>query len=121
MIDYLNANIFFRALDTTRLSELIENVLDPLNGHTDTDDCDESATKQILSDKLQFYRAAGLSGIEILLKAEKIKKSNSRFYKLDLTSSLKDNLSNKTIIEFPTLYVIFKDHIDMLEIIDSGL
>ncbi|XP_057325794.1 box C/D snoRNA protein 1 [Microplitis mediator] len=108
-----------KALDTTRLSELIENVLDPLNTPADTEDCDESATRQILSDKLQFYRAAGLSGVEILLKAEKIKKSNSRFYKLDLTSSLRDNLSNKTIIEFPTLYVIFKDHVDMYEIVDS--
>lgn len=43
-----------------------------------------------------------------------------RFYELDFTLTLKENLENKTIIEFPTLYVILKNHIDMYEIIDTG-
>ncbi|KAG8034464.1 hypothetical protein G9C98_007540 [Cotesia typhae] len=95
----------------------------PLNKFTDLDliseKDDDEVNKQILSDKLQFYRGAGLSGLEILLKAEKVEKSSSRFYKLDPTSSLQKNLSNKIIIEYPTLHVVFKDHIDMYEIVDS--
>lgn len=55
-----------------------------------------------------------------MLKAEKVKKSDSRFYELDLTETLQDNLRNKKIIEFPIVYVILKDHIDMYEIIVSG-
>lgn len=43
-----------------------------------------------------------------------------RFHELDVTLTLKENLENKTIIEFPTLYVILKDHVDMYEIIDTG-
>lgn len=43
-----------------------------------------------------------------------------RFYNLDLTLTLKENLENKTIVEFPTLYVIMKDHSDIYEIIDTG-
>ncbi|KAH0564580.1 box C/D snoRNA protein 1 [Cotesia glomerata] len=105
-----------KVLETTRLSELVENVLDPLNSSEKDDD---EANKRILSDKLQFYRGAGLSGLEILLKAEKVEKSSSRFYKLDPTSSLQKNLSNKIIIEFPTVHVVFKDHVDMYEIVDS--
>ncbi|XP_029158992.1 box C/D snoRNA protein 1-like, partial [Nylanderia fulva] len=33
--------------------------------------------KLALADKLQFYRAAGLPSIKVLLKAEKVKKANS--------------------------------------------
>lgn len=43
-----------------------------------------------------------------------------RFYDLDLTLTLKENLENKTIVEFPTLYVIMKDHSDIYEIVDTG-
>lgn len=43
-----------------------------------------------------------------------------RFYELDLTLSLQENLKNKTIIEFPIIYVVLKNHSDMFEIIDSG-
>lgn len=43
-----------------------------------------------------------------------------RFHELDITLTLKENLENKTIIEFPTLYIVLKDHVDMYEIIDTG-
>jgi len=33
---------------------------------------------------------------------------------------LKENLENKTIVEFPTLHVIMKDHSNIYEIIDTG-
>lgn len=43
-----------------------------------------------------------------------------RFYELDLNLTLQENLKNKTVIEFPIMYIAFKDHSDMFEIIDSG-
>jgi len=43
-----------------------------------------------------------------------------RFYDLDITLSLQENFENKTIVEYPTLYVIIKDHSSAFDIIDSG-
>jgi len=39
---------------------------------------------------------------------------------LDLTLTLKENLENKTIVEYPILHVITKDHSNIYEIIDTG-
>ncbi|XP_015599181.1 box C/D snoRNA protein 1 [Cephus cinctus] len=109
-----------RLLESERLSNLVEKVIDPIETSKDKKlDIEELNVKMILSDRLQFYRAAGLPGIKVLLKAEMVQKSDTRFYELDVTLTLKENLEKKTIIEFPTLYVILRDHLDMYEIIDS--
>ncbi|KAM0731063.1 Box C/D snoRNA protein 1 [Formica fusca] len=107
-----------RTSDNARLSTLVEQVLDPISSENETD-IEKLNVKLALADKLQFYRAAGLTSIKVLLKAEKIKKANFKFYDLDFTLTLKENLENKTIVEFPTLYVIMKDHSDMYEIVDT--
>ncbi|KAL6255336.1 hypothetical protein P5V15_013675 [Pogonomyrmex californicus] len=107
-----------RALDNTRLSTLVEQVLDPISSVEEID-IEKLNVRLALADKLQFYRAVGLSGIKVLLKAEKIKKAISRYYDLDLTLTLKENLENKTVLEFPTLHVIMKDHTNIYEIIDT--
>ncbi|XP_063972611.1 box C/D snoRNA protein 1 [Diachasmimorpha longicaudata] len=106
-----------RALESVRLSELLENILDPLNCKNPP--TDDPKAKELLADKLQFYSSSSLSGIKVFLKAEKVKKSDSRFYELDVTESLKENLANRTIIEFPIIYVALKDHAHMFETIDS--
>ncbi|XP_029052037.2 box C/D snoRNA protein 1 [Osmia bicornis bicornis] len=108
-----------RALDSTRLSTLIEEILDPVKSLENKNDIEELNLKMRLNERLQYYQAAGLSGIKILLKAEKIAKSDLRFYELDVTCTLQENLENKTIIEFPTIYVILKDHSFAYEIIDT--
>ncbi|XP_018404054.1 PREDICTED: box C/D snoRNA protein 1 [Cyphomyrmex costatus] len=107
-----------RALDNVRLSALVEQVLDPISA-IDEIDIEKLNAKLLLADKLQFYRAAGLINIKVLLKAEKIKKAQSRFYDLDLMLTLQENLENKTIVEFPTLHVVMKDHLNMYDIIDT--
>ncbi|EFN81051.1 box C/D snoRNA protein 1 [Harpegnathos saltator] len=110
-----------KVLDTTRISTLIDEILDPTVSLADNVDITELNVKlsKNLSDKLQFYKSAGLNNIKVLLKAEKVKNSSCRFHDLDLTLSLRENLRNKTIIEFPTLYVVIKHHSDMYEIIDT--
>ncbi|KAG5325259.1 BCD1 protein, partial [Pseudoatta argentina] len=107
-----------RTVDSIRLSTLMEQVLDPVSA-TDEIDIEKLNTKLLLADKLQFYRAAGLTNIKVLLKAEKIKKAQFKFYDLDLTLTLQENLENKTIVEFPTLHVVMKDHSNMYDIIDT--
>jgi hypothetical protein len=43
-----------------------------------------------------------------------------RFHQLDYSLSLKDNLKDKTIIEFPTIYVVLKHHKDAFDVLGSG-
>ncbi|XP_012269747.2 box C/D snoRNA protein 1 [Athalia rosae] len=109
-----------RVLESERLSTLLERVLDPLAEKDVSNDTIEVMNLKIMHrDRLQYYRAAGLNNIKILLKAEKVKKCDSRFHELDFTETLQENLQKKTIIEFPVLYVILKDHMDMYEVLDT--
>ena len=103
-----------------RLSDVFESVLDPTNCTEEKTNDELENTREIVRQRLQYYRSAELTGIKVLLKAENVMKSSSRFYQLDYTLSLAKNFAKKTIIEFPTIYVILKDHSDMYEIVDSG-
>ncbi|XP_008212439.1 box C/D snoRNA protein 1 [Nasonia vitripennis] len=107
-----------RVPENKRLSILLEEILNG-EGSTETKSSDASSHLSVLQNKLKFYRACGLSGLKAFLKAERVKKSDSRFFDLDLDMTLQENLNNKTIIEFPIIYVALKDHSDMFEIIDS--
>lgn len=46
---------------------------------------------------------------------------NFRYYELDMHLSLRENLKKKTIIEFPTIYVILKHRKEEFDVIDSGM
>ncbi|CAK9810384.1 Box C/D snoRNA protein 1 [Anthophora plagiata] len=108
-----------KALESTRLSSLIEEILDPVKSLENKNDIEELNLRMSLNDRLQFYQAAGLPGVKVLLKAEKIAKSDLKFYELDVTLTLMENLENKIIIEFPVIYIILKDHSYMYEIITT--
>lgn len=69
------------------------------------------------SKSLSFYKAAGISGLKILLKAEKVKGSAKKFFELDPSESLAENLSGKCIVEFPIIFIVLKDHAYNFEII----
>lgn len=64
-------------MDNTRLSTLVEQVLDPVSSENESD-IEKLNIQLALADKLQFYRAAGLTSIKVLLKAEKVKKAHSK-------------------------------------------
>lgn len=55
----------------------MEQVLDPVSLE-DESDIEKLNIQLALADKLQFYRAAGLTSIKVLLKAEKVKKAHSK-------------------------------------------
>lgn len=67
---------------------------------------------------LQYYRAAGITGVRLFLKADG--KNCDKYYELDLQQSLKENLKKKTVIEYPMINVVLRDHSDCFELIDSG-
>ena len=75
---------------------------------------DENSLKQ-----LEFYRSQGLKNLKILLKAEGLKNCKNRYYELDINKSLKHNLMNKIIIEYPTICVMMNYCEGELEIIDD--
>lgn len=90
-----------------QLHELIESVFETTKNN------------ERLSKMLEFYRAEGVDNLRCLLKAEGLKRSNKRFYKLELEDSLNSNLNGKVIIEFPTIYVLLKHSADDFEIVDT--
>lgn len=69
---------------------------------------------------LVVYRTRGLNSIALLLKAEAIRKSQHRFYVMDMTKTLKENLHGKTIVEYPVIYVIFNSQIKDYDVINDG-
>lgn len=69
---------------------------------------------------LTFYRSRGLAQMRVLLKAEGIKRSRTRFWELDVGRTLAENLSGKTIVEFPVIYVMYDDVVKEFDVIDSG-
>ncbi|KAJ9582027.1 hypothetical protein L9F63_003610 [Diploptera punctata] len=92
-----------RLLETEKLSKLVNVYLDPLQ------------CESLYQDKLQYYQSAGLTGIILLMKAEM--KSGTRYHQLDTSLTLKENLRGKTVIEFPTIFVILKDHKHIFDIL----
>lgn len=73
---------------------------------------------KVLSEKLQYYEAAGLADTKLLLKAEQ--KGGNKFYELDPSLTIKECLANKLIVEFPVIYVVLEDQAFGYDVIDSG-
>uniref|UniRef100_A0A1Y1M1X0 Box C/D snoRNA protein 1 n=1 Tax=Photinus pyralis TaxID=7054 RepID=A0A1Y1M1X0_PHOPY len=72
---------------------------------------------KLIRERLQYYIAVDLPGIKLLLKAEQ--KPGQKYYELDPLESLKDNLRNKIIIEYPTIHVVLKEHLHLYDVIES--
>lgn len=71
------------------------------------------------SNTLSYYRSAGLNGVTVLLKAEKVPGSSHKYFELDPRETLAENLSGRCIIEFPIILVVLKDHAYNFDIIVS--
>ncbi|XP_060810200.1 box C/D snoRNA protein 1 [Amyelois transitella] len=94
-----------RCSEHKKLAELLDKYLNP-----DAEPFEGSKS-------LSFYKSAGFSGVKVLLRAEKVKGSARKFFELDPTESLAENLSGKCIVEFPIIFVVLKDHAYNFEII----
>jgi len=62
------------------------------------------------TDPFQIYRSVSYGGISLLLKSEALDPTGDtkQFHPLDMRRSIKSNLADKTIVEHPVIYVIFK-------------
>ncbi|XP_063829842.1 box C/D snoRNA protein 1 [Ostrinia nubilalis] len=94
-----------RCPETKKLSQLLDKYLNP------------EALPFEGSKALTFYKAVGFKGVKVLLKAEKVRGSAKKFFELDTTETLAENLSGKCIVEFPIIFVVLKDHAYNFEIV----
>ena len=62
------------------------------------------------SEKLAYYHSASYGRIAVLIRTEG-KESGSTFEEVFVKKSLRLNLANKVINEYPIFYVILRDHI----------
>ncbi|XP_074524645.1 box C/D snoRNA protein 1 [Halichoeres trimaculatus] len=87
-----------------RVSEkqTLEQILTPYIHPTESD----PVTRQ----KLKMYVHAPFDHVKVFMKAEGRKANSVRYHELDIHKSLRDNLSYKTLIEYPVLHVVLRDH-----------
>lgn len=79
-------------------------------------------TKQdddVIQEKLQYYQACDATGVRVFLKAEQC--AGNQYFEADLGESVRENLRNKIIVEYPTFYVVFKEHAGVFNVIDTGI
>lgn len=72
----------------------------------------------VLQESLQFYQSTGINNVHLLLKAEN--KSTNAYYELDGDCNLLENLRNKAVIEYPTIYVVLKHNLGVYNILETG-
>ena len=63
----------------------------------------------VISRLHQYVRSGGLDSVSVFMKVEHNKLQSNRFYQFDKHHSLGDNLSGKTVVEYPTLHVVMAD------------
>ncbi|XP_055326268.1 box C/D snoRNA protein 1-like [Sitodiplosis mosellana] len=68
---------------------------------------------------LGCYRSKGLDQVILLLKAEGTRKSKKRFFTMDASKTLQENLKGKNIVEYPVFYVVFASDVHTYDIINS--
>ncbi|XP_055846173.1 box C/D snoRNA protein 1 [Episyrphus balteatus] len=68
---------------------------------------------------LEYYQSEGIGNLIILLKAEGVKRSRNRFFRLDISKSLRDNLADKVLVEYPCIHVAYDKNTLLLDIIES--
>lgn len=68
---------------------------------------------------LEYYQSVGFGNLIVLLKAEGVKRSRDRFYRLDCSKTLRENLAGKILVEYPSIHVFYDKNAISLDIIES--
>ncbi|KAG7242318.1 hypothetical protein INR49_023994, partial [Caranx melampygus] len=82
--------------------QTLKQILTPYIHPTESD----PVTRQ----KLKMYVHAPCDHVKVFMKAEGRKANSVRYHELDREKSLRDNLSYKTLIEYPVLHVVLREH-----------
>ncbi|XP_072129373.1 box C/D snoRNA protein 1 [Mobula birostris] len=85
-----------RVADNKTLEELLSKFIDPLE------------SDPVIRQKLKVYVLASLDQVRVFLKVEGRKNNSVRYHRLKSSQTLAENLRQKTVIEYPTLYVVLK-------------
>ncbi|KAJ1531060.1 hypothetical protein ONE63_005889 [Megalurothrips usitatus] len=95
-----------KVAETTRLVEALSPLLDP--------NSDETKDHR---EQLQYYFSAGTSGVCALMRVGEMEKH--RYHLLDLDATIRGNLVRKSVVEFPSILIVLKDHKYSFDIYDS--
>eukprot|EP00079_Xenopus_tropicalis_P008551 XP_002931747.2 PREDICTED: box C/D snoRNA protein 1 [Xenopus tropicalis] len=85
-----------RVPDNKILNTILEKYIDSAN------------SDPVIRQRLKTY-VMSQSGVKVYMKLEQGKCNPARFYELDPSESLLKNLEKKTVIEYPTLYVVLME------------
>ncbi|VTJ85457.1 Hypothetical predicted protein, partial [Marmota monax] len=77
---------------------------------------DPEKSDPVIRQRLKAY-IHSQTEVQILMKVEYMQQNLVRYYELDPYKSLLDNLKNKVIIEYPTLYVVLKGSSDDMKVL----
>lgn len=84
--------------------QTIQEILIPFIHPTDSD--------PVSRQKLKMYVYTPLEEVKVFMKAEGRKANSVRYHELNFQKTLRENLSYKTLIEYPVLHVVLKSHWD---------
>ncbi|KAG0721118.1 Box C/D snoRNA protein 1 [Chionoecetes opilio] len=85
--------------ENTSLSKLLARYMNPRKNELSPEN----------NEKLAYYHSASYSRICVLMKTD-VPETGIVFKELELRKSLKVNFANKSITEYPVLFVILRDH-----------
>lgn len=84
-----------RVPDDKTINEILKPYIDP------------EKSDPVIRQRLKAYTQSQ-TGVQILMRVENMQQNLIRYYELDPSKSLVNNLRNKVIIEYPTLHVVLK-------------
>ncbi|XP_030642549.1 box C/D snoRNA protein 1 [Chanos chanos] len=87
-----------RVLDARTVEEILSHYIHP----TESD--------PLKRQRLRMYVHTPVDDVRVFMRAEEREPSSKRFHQFDVKKSLRDNLMCKTVIEYPVLHVVLKDH-----------
>ncbi|XP_016298814.1 box C/D snoRNA protein 1 isoform X2 [Sinocyclocheilus anshuiensis] len=94
-----NRTIFRRACpDNRQLDQILNDYIHP------------SESDPVKRQKLKIYVHSPPEDIRVFLKSEQTQPHALRYLELDLMKSLQENLTHKTIVEYPEVFVVLKEY-----------
>uniref|UniRef100_A0A8B9Q9U2 Box C/D snoRNA protein 1 n=1 Tax=Apteryx owenii TaxID=8824 RepID=A0A8B9Q9U2_APTOW len=85
-----------RVPEDKTLTDILKPYIDPVE------------SDPVVCQRLKIYTMSPQSDVQILMKIENRRQNSIRYNELDASRSLLDNLKDKVIIEYPTLFVVLK-------------
>ncbi|XP_034035407.1 box C/D snoRNA protein 1 [Thalassophryne amazonica] len=87
-----------RVADSQTLEQILTSYIHP----TESD--------PVIRQKLKMYVHSPFDHVKVFMKDEGRKANSIRYHELDVQQNLRENLSYKTLIEYPVLHVVLRDH-----------